>query len=329
MAIRAMWGFSHLPQKTSLGAQVSGYGLAYNSYGITTSQPNYGTLSIDGNSIALTNDTNATVACSTPVSAFTDMVSPKTIIGFRVKSTYVGAGMTIGIGAVGVNITELGLAAPVNSYVEVVCDRVAKEISFFVNGEFKLKKTSAAVPLTGAQTLSFATISNAGINCYLSDFYFIDDTQDDTPCTRLGPVTVKPLNINSADAPGWVASNAAAPLDVINTPYTSAASLATPLLSSPDTLAAMELGLTGLANATENVKGVMINIASQRLPASAVGIDLGIKLGDVTSVGGTARYAGDAMTYGNSGVFTKLPDGSAWTADKLKVIKLTLKPKPV
>lgn len=334
MTIRAMLGFAHLPKKDSYGVAATGYGLALAGAGITFTTDFAGNQCWvdDNNALYIVNLADArTCTVTIPFTGLTDFTSPKTVLGFRYT---LPAGMrgdsTMTIGGVTTGFQEIGLpTAPSTSYVELVCDRVTKEISYFVNGEFKLKKVSTVVPIAAGQAMSFTTSRYGNAAMALKDFYFIDDTQDDTPCTRLGPVTVKAIDVNSALAPDWVASNAAAPLDVINTPYTTTASITAPVLSSPESLATMELGLAGLANAGDNVKAVMFAVASRRLPSSAVGIDLGIKLDDVTLVGATARYIGDAITYGNSGVFTKLPDGSAWTADKLKTIKLTLKPKPV
>lgn len=328
MAIRAMWGFAHLPQKTTLGTLAGGYGLAYNGYGIVA-DAGYNTLSIEGNAIAIVNNTNAAVGFYVPAASITDGVAPKSIIGFRLRAPYLAFGSTISIGPTATTTAELGLVNGAEVYIEIICDRVTKEISFFVNGVFKLKKVTAVAPLIIGHTFAYATYRSGGVSNYLSDFYFIDDTLDDTPCSRLGAVTVKPLDSLTASGEGWTTPNAAPLLDVLNTPFTDAASILAPVASSPQDLAPIEVGISEPTTGLAPIKGIMFALSSRRIPSSAVGLDLGIKTGQSLKYGNATTFASDAITHSHSGVFQKAPDGTEWTLDKVKATTLVVKPKPV
>jgi hypothetical protein len=326
MAIRAMWGFSHLPQKGAVGVLETGFGLKYNGYGINA--PNsYGTIWIDGNSIYMAPSSNIGISFSVPVSAITDMVSPKSIIGFRFRTTNLYYGVNIVVAGVATNVSELGVPNAGEVYIEVVCDRVTKDLSYFVNGVFKLKKTAAVVPMIAGQTLSFSTAPWASINGYLSDFYFIDDTQDDTPCTRLGSVSVVPLTPNSAVGQDWVSSDGKTLLEDLKAPYVDAASILAPTITSPGILAPLEVAFNPLADTNAIILGVSVTLDSKRLPTSQTAVNVSLKNGtDVSSVGDIG-YASDNLSYSVTPVAQKAPDGTAWTQAKLAATSLVLKVK--
>lgn len=326
MAIRTMWGFSHLPQKGAIGALDTSFGLRYNGYGINA--PNaYGTCWIDGNSISIINSTNAGVGWNVPVSAVTDMVSPKSIIGFRFKTTFLYYGAVLTIASVATNMTELGIPNAGEGYIEIVCDRVTKDLSYFVNGVFKLKKTATVVPMIAGQSILFATVGNGGIACSLSDFYFIDDTQDDTPCDRLGPVVVVPLNPITAVGQDWVSSDGKTLLEDLKVPYTDLASLAAPTVTSPTSMTPLEMTHDAITDKNTTILGVSMAVDSKRFPTSLTAVNMSLVNGSAVSSIGDLTYSSDLITYGASSVANKSPDGTPWTVTKLANTKVVLTPK--
>lgn len=335
MTIRAMLGFAHLPKRDTYGTSATGCGLALSGYGITfaTDHAANPCWVDDNNAIYIANLADYRICRVTiPFTGLTDFTSPKTILGFRYTLPVGMRGdSTMVIGGVTIGFQELGLPAsgPATNYVELVCDRVTKEISYFVNGEFKLKKVSTVVPIAVGQTMAFTTSSYGNAAMTLKDFYVIDDTQDDTPCSRLGPVSVKPLVSLTASGEGWTTLNAVPLLDVLNTPFTDAASILAPVASSPENLAPIEVGISEPTTGLAPIKGIMFALSSRRVPASAVGLELGIKTGQSLKYGNATTFASDAVTHTHSGVFQKAPDGTEWTPDKVKATILVVKPKPV
>lgn len=132
--------------------------------------------------------------------------SPKTkwICGFRLyKSTsnqVAGASLVLAQLGSEVLIYDNELANG-ERYIELVLDWVAGTYTVWVDGAvFRTNPIS----LTTGLVLSFGRVNlmwyhNGPI--YMTDFYFLVDTQDDTPCTRLGPVKVSAVLLDEAVAP--------------------------------------------------------------------------------------------------------------------------------
>jgi len=93
---------------------------------------------------------------------------------------------------------------PGEHYVECVIDVAKKVLELWINGELKV---SAAWTMTMASTFGiwqhFYSVSagSPGVVMDFSDLYVVWDTEDDTPCDRLGPVQVKWLPVAETTFP--------------------------------------------------------------------------------------------------------------------------------
>lgn len=328
MAIRAMWGFDHLPVGTTVGAAATGYGLAYGNFSLTVAGA--GICHHEAGAIRMATSQNSAInATFTTTLAITDGVSPKAILGFRYiltpglrqDNSFVIAGQTIAY-------TDLGITGYGEWYIEAVCDRVNKEINFFVSGSFRHRRATTVVPLIIGQAFSFNTPGWAGAGFNLRDFYFIDDTQDNTPCNRLGSVKVTALTIDSATAPNWISSDSKTPLEDINTPYTTLASMTAPTVTSPASLDPMTIGFAPLADQNSNIRAIGAIVDSSRYPTSSVTVDISAVLDGTTLAMGALNYADDVMKYAlPSSIISRAPDGGKITPAKLKTMKVVFTPK--
>lgn len=95
--------------------------------------------------------------------------------------------------------------APGEHYFEYVFDFVKKNIQIWVNGENKAHVPYSSLTLNSTFGLGQFAGSIAGITyghiIDFSDIYVVYDTEDDTPCDRLGPVQVKWLPVEEAVIP--------------------------------------------------------------------------------------------------------------------------------
>ena len=327
MALRAMWGFNHLPQGQVAGTTGGGFGLGYNGYGIGVQGGAFSGIYITGNAICTQGNQYVDANFTIVTNLISDTVSPKSIFGFRLKYATLHALIGIQIGTVLTRFSELGVTGTGESYIEVICDRVTKEISFLVNGVFKLKKVSPAVPMAAGQTISFTAPVGSYNLIYWSDFYYIDDTQDDTPCSRLGPVVVVQLNPNSAVGQDWVSSDGKTLLEDIKAPYVSPASMTAPTITSPTSLTPLEMAFDPIADVNATIIGVGMVLDSMRLPTSQTAVNVSLKNGQAATSLGDLSYANDLLTYQASPVSAKAPDGTAWSFAKLSATKIVLTPK--
>jgi hypothetical protein len=327
MALRAILGFDHLPQGRNVGVIGTGYGLAYSGYGITITTSD-GWAYVDKNAIRLQTTNNIFIAMTLPVAGLSDFVSPRTIMGYRFIFNVQVSGFILTIAGVATSIGEMGITAAGEYYIEVVCDRDAKELSYFVNDVFKLKKSTAVVPIIAGQVIRFETPRTQGYSFLLSDFYFIDDTQDDTPCTRLGSIKVTPLVLNSASAQDWQSSDGKTALEDLSVPYTSVASLTAPTVTSPTTMTPLSVSFAPLTDTEAIIKGVQVLTDSSRFPTSVAQLDTSVTDGTNTVQTGSVTYPSDAFKYGSqSNLLQKAPNGANWGVANLASAKFVFKPK--
>lgn len=331
MALRAIFGFQHLPQGTTAGATATGYGLGYSGINCTTGTVSARTIYIEGNAIRMIATGSAYAVFAPRLLNIYDGVSPKAIFGYRFKHTGVTSLGTAVLTVAGVSVsrTELGAVGNLVEYlIEVVCDRATKEISFFVNGAFVVTKTATVVPLLPEQQILFyGGLANAP--AWLSDFYFIDDTQDDTPCTRLGAVRVTPIDLTSAVGQDYTVSSGDTIDSALNTAYTTTASVTTPTVTSPTSQTPLAVGFeTPLADPYAKIYGVVTLLDAQRGATTTPALDVSITDTVNTVSIGTIFFADDSWKYGSyTKVVTKAPDGMPFTAAKLAATKVVYKPK--
>lgn len=103
------------------------------------------------------------------------------------------------------------------SYFEATIDFEAMKVRRWIDG-YELPALELTNELASLDVLAFyiTTAADNSNNSYWTDFYFMVDTQDDTPCKRLGGVQVHRLNIAEAPlADGWSVSDTEKTSDVI------------------------------------------------------------------------------------------------------------------
>jgi len=100
--------------------------------------------------------------------------------------------------------TVISKLAAGEHYVEYVFDMVRSVLELWINGEMKV---STPWTMTMASTFGirqyFMSVpsGNPGVVMDFSDLYVLWDTEDDTPCDRLGPVQVKWLPVAETTFP--------------------------------------------------------------------------------------------------------------------------------
>lgn len=115
---------------------------------------------------------------------------------------------------------EIPNVAPVDFYIEMELDIELGVVKRWMDG---VKMADIALPSSYSDRMGNSVLGLCFGNHYYSnrsdygayvnqfqvnDFYFVADTQDDTPCNRLGPVEIDPIEIASVTLPGnWSVSD--------------------------------------------------------------------------------------------------------------------------
>lgn len=162
------------------------------------------------------------------ISALFGAESPKTkwFFGFRIsKSTSMQVAGTGGLILLmlgsEVLLYDVELANG-ERYIEVCLDWVAGTYTVWVDGTvFRTNPIS----LTTGLVLSMGRVNRIYYHLgpiYMTDFYFLVDTQDDTPCTRLGPVKVSAVLLDEAVAPAdWTTFTTGAAITINGASYSN------------------------------------------------------------------------------------------------------------
>lgn len=215
MALRKIFAFTHLPMYNGYSGTPE-YGFVMNPYGIVKASSNQTRVYISNNAELTLAVLPGNQIIQTPLVYFnantlTDGTSRKSIIGFRMYHGY-ATGTFISIGGLALTPAEIGLQIDIRTHgIELVWDRVAKTISVYVDNVFKLMKSvGAAVYVPGTEIILSTTYTNGNDSSAprkYSDFYFIDDTEDDSICDRLGNPYTYQLPMVSEIPGGWATSN--------------------------------------------------------------------------------------------------------------------------
>lgn len=343
MALRSLWGFDHIPSGSAIGVQASGYGLPYAGHGLIVASLDtaYASISIKNGAISTAFTTvraGSTAWVRFPLTGLTDNTSPRSHVGFNFTRTVTVAGAQGGaelvwIGGEAVVLhSDFTAVLNVPILIELTIDRIKKEVLVYVNNKFKRRISSASIVNNynsgGIMYLgAIAAPINAG-EFLFRDFYFVDDTQDNTQCNRLGVASVAAVPITGATAVDWT-TTAASILASINTPYSSTASTTTPVVSS--TASKTDLVMSVTANASSlPIVGVSFTSSLAKRAGSGATATGNASIG-ATKLNGTTFVAANAnLAYSTEvGTFAKAPGDVTWTIALLNQTKFALTPVAV
>lgn len=279
-----------------------------------------------------------------PMSVISDGVSRATYIGFRWSRS-------AGLGGHGVmlsnNLSAFQAILPLGSttygqinFIEILIDRVNKLLTVWIDGaQYSSVFFDYVAYANGADTtLWFGSPYNSGYPSnygtvaywYMRDFYSLDDTQDSSLCSRLGPVDVRPAALAGVTAPNWISSDAGTPLADFTSPLTATSTTWTaPTQTEPPTMDPIQVQLanTGLVNG-ENILAVKADVSATRPGGYVFAPQASVKYNNQTAAGKTLAYpTGNAIVYNqNAFLMEKAPDGSIWSPSSLAAAVMTLTP---
>lgn len=344
MTIRAIWGFDHLPQGNTVGAtgfggtNANGFGILYNNYGLVYSNqfPTYGHACILNNELSFINVNRAGVGFFSIVSVdsvrITDGVSPKSIIGFRFttgKNSSSLAMMTIG----GLVITPLDFGIAPNaapSFVEIVIDRSNKKIHFFNNSVLKSTKIFSANSYAPSDLVQFMQALDAiGSIRAFSKFYFLDDTEDDTPCSRLGEFDLHYLPVVAANTNDWVVSDSGSVVAALNSQVSNLATTIAPAVSSPNSMVPISMNFAPVpgGNKYSVIHAVDIVTSIRRNESPNIHFYTSTTLDGVSERSSDLYFSNKSLRYGvGFGIQPRTPNDKAWNVDRLSRLTYTIHP---
>lgn len=344
MAIMALWGFDHLPQGTTAGTVGAGYGLAYSGYPITLTSVTYavsinaqGQISGGWPNGGSGGNPNMNIPLSKVQNNAAVGGTRASWCGFRMTRNANSAGTALQIGlSIGGSGSILlygnaaGFSTVRDYWIDMYFDRVNGAVVIYVDG---VLLSTTAVTVANLQAANTALL--LGVNNWFTyrDFYFLDDTQDATQCTRLGPIVNRLVTLSNVAVADWVASDSSDSTTWISTPFTTAASVTAPYVSSqPDqqaysgklnvTLGTGEvpLALQALVSGQRN----QLDVRSGLAPTFTYNPGTGNVVKTSTRMTWTASQT---LEYGKpSSVLETAPDGTIWTAAKIAATTLTLTP---
>lgn len=114
------------------------------------------------------------------------------------------------------------LTADRYTYMEVCIDWVNGTLERWIDGyKQTTKELSAEIQEADDFTILLSAHDTSSSNRYSrwTDIYFLVDTEDDTPCKRLGGAYVRHLDVGEVDLQeGWSTSTSSTPVEILNTP---------------------------------------------------------------------------------------------------------------
>lgn len=266
-----------------------------------------------------------------------DVTRPRSIFGFRMRKTPTVNTITLLYFANSVILSSVNDAGKFSDntdyYVEVVIDRIENSVSVYADGVFYKKSpvnsTQINTPTTPIIFHDWSgKASTASSTLYIKDLYFIDDTEDDTPCTRLGAISFKRIFLSSVNAPGW-SGNASS---TSNSTIGSASVANAPVTSSPDTRAPLSGILGTFANPvlvdTDRVLAFSAKLSGRRTSSNNAQIQPSFVQGGVEIQGTPAAFATpNVMEFcKNLKVLPLAPDGGPWSIEKFQATQVVLTP---
>lgn len=332
MALRALWGFDHLPQGVNVGAAATAFGLAYSGYGITLLQSTSPNVYVNGGYITGGYAGSGSVPLLTIASNSVQSKGTRgSWMGFRATRSAAATGspgVFIYYNNVGlINVTDASLTTSMGDFwIDLYFDRANTQILVYVNGVLKYTNNSNSnAALVANNNIQIGKI--AGLD--LKDFYFLDDTQDSTLCARLPAFKNKLLHFGSLVPNDWVSSDGTTPLEtVLNAAATTTATLTAPNAVSQSTQNTLQATLSATFGSTDTIMAVDMFLTGARSSATATD-NLGVTIAQTgTYVRPTMIFAAqNTFEYSKPmGLFEKTLDGNTWTQANLAATKITFTP---
>lgn len=326
MAIRAIWGFDHLPALRTIGGGGTGFGLAYSDYNITLADINqsWNDVAVIDNALSVNFNPGVLLPARVkfPLTGLTDGTSRKSHLSFnfirRLSASSLGAGMlvTLGTDTPLVLASDFPPAIGVSVLIEFTIDRINKTITTYIDGKVKRIIRNVALANSWNSTSSLylglsQPVSYPG-SLQFRDFVFIDDTQDNTVCDRPGFAKVTAVPFATASAPNW-ATAAASPLASLTTPFSTPASLTSPVLASNGSPDPLEVTLNVSGMLPNPILAVVAQASLARLSPGA-SLQFGIQVNDAVVLKTKITPADATMLYNkNLGIYQMAPGDLQWT----------------
>lgn len=351
MALREFWPFEALPNITGTSLAASPLPFLRNDIGLTVAVggTTASVLQSDGtfqmSSTWQNSQTNA-AALTIPYGNVSDFTTDKSFIGMRYRNTMgtvtqvsalQAAWLTNGSGTVQPLISLPLLTLCPYQYFEIMIDRTNKQIVTWIDNvqqppvafDFNGFVNGGACTLSLGVRFAVGTI-NSSFSSNFRDVYFVDDTQDATQCTRLGPVGTVPAPLTSATAPNYVSSDSGTPLSDLSTILgTTAATQTLPTLTSPASLDPITLGVSNTnINAALPILGVKVDVSASRSGGSGFVLNGAAKFNGQTVAGKKVQFVTPGQMYYNQNALLaeKAPDGTNWTPASVAAAQFTLTP---
>lgn len=345
MALRDFWGFDHLPVSNAVGAdRVKGNGLAYNGYGLSVAPDNTVSSSrssiIDAGWIVFdSNDADTTFKWRIRWTAGTktDGVSDKSHFGFTYKRTNPFQGRAefpAGTPLLWLGSTPLLTHADFPNTLnrefkfEVTINRLTKTVGVYVDGQLKklLKTPGLADSYSDATQVYFGhplSLIYTGLMSF-RDFYFVDDTKDDSICNRLSTYSVAAMPLKTAVAPSWT-TTAANPLASLTASMTVSA--ATPILTSGVIPTDLECTVTAAGAVGSRLRALSFLASFSKNAGTAVSLKSSIKTAVGDAVQAPVPVMSNSLTYSSPLTLqVKAPDGSPLTDALINTSRFVLTP---
>jgi hypothetical protein len=349
MALRDFWAFENLPPLS--GSTLATCPLACFRPDVTLVNSPAATVSLAGDgslqfSQTGNNSSVNTTGISIPYANVSDFTQPQSYIGFRYSNTQSNASFLSQASAAWItnsagtvqNLVPIPIAASfAQQFIEVMIDRLNKQLVVWIDGtqqapvsfDFNAFANGAAVTLSIGYRFTIAAI-NPTSSCALRNIYFVDNTQDNTLCSRLGSVQTLPAPLASVSAPNYVSSDSSTPLADLSSPFTATAStLTAPTLTTPITMDEMvaEVNTSGLP--VLNVLAAKMDVSAERTSGAALSFITGATYnGQSKSSTVSMNSTSNAFVYGQKGILIETaPDGTALTPAVLAGVQFTLTPE--
>lgn len=217
--------------------------------------------------------------------------------------------------------------AGTNVYLELSVNYSTGEIERWVNNVKIASLTLSAANIANVATRAFTVGFNASIlpsqQGFWRDMYFLDDTRDATPCGRLGPQKVVPVNYGAAAGTNWTFTTGPALINDLNSPLTATGStLTTPTVSVPAPGSPMTMSSPSDLSAIPN-NGVISGVLTCYAPSGAASHKVSVQLdvGGSQSVADVQAPTSSIVQCVKTAPVYLPPGGGVWNKTKLGTLK--------
>jgi hypothetical protein len=213
-------------------------------------------------------------------------------------------------------------------YVEHTYDFVTGVVSTLVNGAAIANYTAPAMVagskaafVAGTGCLSFRLGTSAGGRYGIRDIYILDDVAGDGMTSPLGSQRMYPVQVDAAAGAGWVAAGGGTIVDTLNAPYPSSNAVTSAADKTP-----LDTSLKHSIPVGFRINGVQLAIAGASLGDAASSTKVELTQGGTTLAAKFVSSPTGAATVAPVGLYTKAPDGTAWSLAKLDATAVKLTP---